>query len=127
LVKELKLERHYGRNPLFDAEFTFQEEEALNLDVPGLTIEPFAYQHQLMKFDLSLTAFESDGCLHMIFGFCPELFKRSSIEGFDSHFKEVLTQAAENPRVIIGELDISHNLTGGESAFAEEDYMDFNF
>ncbi len=127
LVKELKLQREYGRNPLFDAEFTFQEEEALDLDVPQLAIEPFAYQHQLMKFDLSLTAFESDGSLRLIFGFCPELFKRATIEGFDRNFKEILAQATGNPEVSIAELAVTHNLTGGESAFGEEDYMDFNF
>jgi amino acid adenylation domain-containing protein len=127
LVKRLDIKRQYGRNPLFDAEFTFQQENTLNLDVPGLSIEPFDYQHQLMKFDLSLTAFESGGCLRLIFGYCPELFKRSFIQDFDRLFKELLAQPARNPDILIRELGMPHNLAGGESRFAEQDYIDFQF
>ena len=129
LVKKLNLKREYGRNPLFDTEFTFQDAGVSSLEIPGLIVEPYEYENSLLKFDLSLTAFEADGQIHLILGFSPRLFKRATIETMAKHFVELLEQFPGNNNKALKELKITveHRLSAAETAFSRSDYSGFEF
>ncbi len=129
LVKKLNLKREYGRNPLFDTEFTFQDAGASVIEIPGLKVEPYEYENSLLKFDLSLTAFEADGQIHLILGFSPQLFKRTTIEMMAKHFIELLEQFQGNKNTALKELKIlvDHSISAAGTAFSRSDYTGFDF
>ncbi len=127
LVKVLNLQREYSRHPLFDTEFTFQETAEPFLEIPGLIIEPYDYDHKLLKFDLSLTAFEDEDTIHLTLGFSPQLFKKSTIEKMANHFIEILEQLPANKEIRLKDIKITHELSAAEAAFEENDYTAFDF
>ncbi|MBB5639445.1 amino acid adenylation domain-containing protein, partial [Pedobacter cryoconitis] len=66
LVDELKLPRNTGRNPLFEATFSYQNYESESLSIPGLALSPYEQEAGgISKFDLSLFASEHSGCLYL--------------------------------------------------------------
>ncbi len=127
LVKKLNLQRQYGRNPLFDTEFTFHETGDAAIDIPGLKIETYEYEHSLLKFDLSLTAYEEEGCIHLILGFSPDLFKRETIEKMSGHFIEIMEQLPGQEQIPLKDISISHGLSTAGNVFQEDDYSGFGF
>ncbi|MCP5054259.1 MAG: hypothetical protein GY940_44235, partial [bacterium] len=44
LVDALSVERHTGRNPLFDTLFSLQNIEQKEIDIPGLALKPYAWE-----------------------------------------------------------------------------------
>ena len=129
LVKRLNLRREYGRNPLFDTEFTFHDAAATSLEIPGLVIEPYEYKSSLLKFDLSLTAFEAEDRIHLTLGFSPRLFKRAAIENMAEHFIEILEQfpGKKNRELNDISITINHRLYAAERTFKKSDYAGFEF
>ncbi|HLP60148.1 MAG TPA: condensation domain-containing protein, partial [Candidatus Deferrimicrobium sp.] len=127
LVKKLNLKREYGRNPLFDTEFTFQDAGGASLVIPGLRVEPYEYENSLLKFDLSLTAFEAGNKIHLILGFSPLLFKRETIENMAKHFIEIMEQLPGNQNMELKEIKINYRLSESAAAFSRSDYTGFEF
>jgi tyrocidine synthetase-3 len=129
LVKKLSLKREYGRNPLFDTEFTFHDAGDSAIEIPGLKVEPFEYENSLLKFDLSLTAFEADEKIHLVLGFSPRLFKRPTIEAMAKHFLELLEQFPGNKDRALKELKtmVNGRLATAETVFSRSDYSGFEF
>jgi acyl carrier protein len=127
LVRKLNKKREYGRNPLFDTEFTFQETGTPIIEIPGLKVEPYEYENSLLKFDLSLTAFENDGEIHLILGFSPRLFKRETIELMAGHFIEILNQLEGNKNMKLNEIKITRRLSEASNVFSQSDYTGFEF
>jgi tyrocidine synthetase-3 len=100
LVETIVVKRDKSRNPLFDVMFQVGNLESLEtsrLEMPGLKIKPFAYQGQISKFDLTLTAVEQGEMMFFTFEYCTKLFKPETIEIYIRYFKEVLSAAAEHP------------------------------
>jgi amino acid adenylation domain-containing protein len=127
LVKRLHLQREYGRNPLFDTEFTFHDAGVPAIEIPGLTTKQYEYENSLLKFDLSLTAFETGNKIHLILGYSPQLFKRETIENMAKHFIGVMEQLPGNKNMELKEIKITHRESGAAAAFSRSDYTGFQF
>ncbi|UXE67980.1 MAG: amino acid adenylation domain-containing protein [Chryseotalea sp. WA131a] len=106
LIDSLNIPRTMNRNPLFDVFFALENYGQTKLEIPGLSITPGEYAHNVAKFDLSLYAAEQDNQLRMRFEYCTSLFSATTIDRFVGYFKGVVTAVAENPQVRISDIDI---------------------
>lgn len=90
LIEELEIPRDTSRNPLFDVMFSFQNFERTNFEISNLKFTPYDRDYSLSKFDLTLTAGESNEEIYLQFGYSTELFKKETINRFICYFKKIL-------------------------------------
>lgn len=106
LIDELKVERDTGRNPLFDVMFNYGNVKGVELEIPGLTMQPFRNAHVTAQFDLTLFVVESGDNLLFDFRYATDLFKKATIERFIGYFKKIVSVLVQNPRIQIGAIEI---------------------
>ncbi|HEX9571575.1 MAG TPA: condensation domain-containing protein, partial [Burkholderiales bacterium] len=112
LVEVLNPARSLSRHPLFQVMLAFQNQAAVELDLPGLRarFEPVATASA--KFDLSVSLAErraGDGSPAGIEGvveYATDLFDRGSVAGLAERLVRLLTAAVDEPGRPIGSLDI---------------------
>ncbi|MGN7824286.1 amino acid adenylation domain-containing protein, partial [Chitinophaga sp. 22536] len=96
LIDDLKVSRDTSRNPLFDVWFVYQNFETAVPEVPGLTITPCEIGAPISQFDISLTAGEREGRLHLNFEYSTELFSAETIDRFIGYFRAIVTAITGN-------------------------------
>ncbi|MBB6274917.1 amino acid adenylation domain-containing protein, partial [Pedobacter cryoconitis] len=107
LVDELKLPRNTGRNPLFEATFSYQNYESESLSIPGLALSPYEQEAGgISKFDLSLFASEHSGCLYLSLVYSTALFSESSISRFGDYFQQMIKAVVADPGIQLRKLDL---------------------
>ena len=104
LVAELKPERDWSRNPLYQVAFSLQNQPAAALRLKELIVQPIELQSSTSKFDLSLSLTEGQGSLQGLFEYSTDLFDAATIERLASHFQTLLAGIAADPTCVIGEL-----------------------
>ncbi|MFF9573564.1 condensation domain-containing protein, partial [Streptomyces sp. NPDC014685] len=98
LVDELAPDRDLSRNPLFQTMFVFQNTpDGESWTLPGLTVEQVGVGGQDAKFDLQLTAAETDGELLAALEYRTDLFERASVERLAGHFVTLAGSVAAAP------------------------------
>ena len=120
LVEQLDVARDLSRNPLFDTMFVLQNTEMQTLELPGLRVVPYASEHRMAKFDLTLEAAEGEEELHFSLEYSTALFKAETISRMVSHFRQLLEAAVSEPRARIADLEL---LTEAEK---QQLLVDFN-
>ncbi|TOF85676.1 hypothetical protein CGJ12_23510, partial [Vibrio parahaemolyticus] len=65
---------------LFDAVFSMQNANIKDLTMKGIQLEPHPFERKTAKFDLTLTADETDGGLTFVLEYNTALFKQETIE-----------------------------------------------
>jgi non-ribosomal peptide synthetase component F/acyl carrier protein len=114
LVDKLDIPRDSSKNPIFDAEFTMQNIELMDMkiELPGLQLEPFkSVGLYKAKFDLVLEAIEGQGKIYMTLTYAAKLFERSTVKKIGQHYREVLQQVLENREILLGDIQLSHKLS----------------
>ncbi|MCU0289382.1 MAG: amino acid adenylation domain-containing protein, partial [Acidobacteria bacterium] len=106
LVDALTIERDTGRNPLFDTMLAIQNMEFPVVKIPGLTLKPFNFQHNIAKFDLTLIISEYGKELECTFEYCTKLFKQETIERYITYFKNTLSYVTGHPGTVIAGIEI---------------------
>lgn len=111
LVDRVNIQKDAGRNPLFDTVFALQNFDAQSgglprMDIPGLTLRPFVFDTQVSRFDLLLTAYESNDRYTLLLEYCIHLYKHETMEHFVSLFKHVVDNVLDNPSLPLGKIDI---------------------
>ncbi|SFA60739.1 amino acid adenylation domain-containing protein, partial [Pedobacter suwonensis] len=106
LVDELKLPRGTGRNPLFEATFSYENFNTEALSIPGLQFSPYAQGSGISKFDLSLFASEYAGRLQLGFSYAADLFSEVKIKCFGSYLERIVNAIILRPDILIEEIDI---------------------
>ncbi|MGE5343913.1 MAG: amino acid adenylation domain-containing protein [Candidatus Omnitrophota bacterium] len=106
LIERVIPYRDASRNPLFDTMFTLQNLYMQSLEIPGLTLSPYDAPHPVSKFDLTLSATESNDQLIFLFEYSTALFKPETIERFIIYFKNLIDQAVENKDKKISKFEI---------------------
>jgi amino acid adenylation domain-containing protein len=106
LVEKVEIERDTGRNPLFDTMFVLQNMEVLELEIPGVNVQPVVFETQISKFDITLTAVEKKEKLAFTFEYCTKLFKEETIRRFAGFFKKTILTILENHDIRILEIEI---------------------
>jgi tyrocidine synthetase-3 len=128
LVARLKIQRSPGRHPLIDTVFSFHETSNAPLETETWTHPvDYKFHNKISHFDLLLHAIPQNDHLNMNFEYSTRLFKKSFIEKFAQHYRELLEQAAENPEIYTNHFKISHQRIAATQNILEEDQEDFNF
>ncbi|HLP47683.1 MAG TPA: condensation domain-containing protein, partial [Candidatus Kapabacteria bacterium] len=106
LVEQVAIERNMERSPLFDTMLVLQNTGAYEINIPGLNLVPYKYDHKISKFDLSLIVIEAEEKLHLTFEYCTKLFKWETIQKFIAYFKNIIGGIIENKERRIGDFEI---------------------
>ncbi|MCU0288712.1 MAG: condensation domain-containing protein, partial [Acidobacteria bacterium] len=129
LVKQLGIETHPNRNPLFDTQFTFLSAGPKDdtLEIPGLTLTPYPFSHNKQPFDLDLNAAESDNGILLSLNYQVALFKKNTIENMAGHFMEILSQCLENRETSLKDINLSVKLVSVSTELNHEEVSGFEF
>ncbi|WP_146219020.1 non-ribosomal peptide synthetase, partial [Undibacterium pigrum] len=110
VVELVKPPRSLSHTPLFQVMFTWQNQGADELALPGLKVMPQMAAYDIAKFDLDISMGEVDGQISGIVGYATALFERKTIERFVGYFTQLLegmVQADESaPQTAISKLGI---------------------
>ncbi|HSF42281.1 MAG TPA: amino acid adenylation domain-containing protein [Thermoanaerobaculia bacterium] len=105
LVQELRPERSLGHSPLFQVLFILQNLPLEDLEAPGLTLRPIEdVYHGVARFDLTLSATETEGGLRGYLEFKTDLFDAATAARWLGHLGTLLTAAAAEPGRRLSEL-----------------------
>ncbi|MGB6071296.1 MAG: amino acid adenylation domain-containing protein, partial [Rhodococcus sp. (in: high G+C Gram-positive bacteria)] len=127
LVEVLNPVRSTARNPLFQIGLSFQNLADSTFELPGLTVSAVDADTATAKTDLQLSIsdqYAPDGSaaeLAAEFSYATDLFDRSTVDGFVERFVEVLRTVANDPSVVVGDLDV---LTATERRTILRDWND---
>nr|WP_258957390.1 non-ribosomal peptide synthetase [Bacillus wiedmannii] len=98
LIENLDLERDISRNPLFDVMFALQNNEESHLKLGNTKLEQIESESEISKFDLTVSMTEIESGYELLWEYCTDLFKQSTIERMGLHYSELLKNAVENPK-----------------------------
>ncbi|WP_053375082.1 non-ribosomal peptide synthase/polyketide synthase [Paenibacillus sp. FJAT-27812] len=106
MVEKLQPYRDLSRNPLFDTVFILQNMDQEVLEMEQMTIEPFAYENKISKFDLTLAAVEEEDGLSLSWEYGTSLFRSETMERMSKHFIQTLREITRNPGIALAQIDM---------------------
>nr|WP_233434253.1 non-ribosomal peptide synthetase [Nocardia yamanashiensis] len=109
IVDELVTDRGTGASPLFQVMLSFGESAttAMELRLPGLTVQPVPLTDPTAKFDLQLVVEDgADGELSGALRYATELFDPATAGSFVSRWHRVLRAVAADPAVRLADIDL---------------------
>ncbi|MCP4156907.1 MAG: non-ribosomal peptide synthetase, partial [bacterium] len=107
LVEKVAVNRDASRNPLFDVMFSMQNQEQIQMQIPGLKLLPVEIENKISKFDLSMTGIEElGGTITISIEYCTHLFKEETIARFIAYFRKMTTSIIENTGRKISEIEV---------------------
>lgn len=104
LLETLSLTRDPSRNPLFDIMFIFQNIEASDFSIPGVTINPIQNDVKISKFDITFEIFENSDEFIVNIEYCTKLFTRNSIVKLGEYLTHITDVICNNPVTKISEI-----------------------
>lgn len=110
LVSQVELSRDFGRNPLFDVMFTFQNarHQASRAHVPfeGVQIEPYSFKANSSRFDLTLDGEEREGELFFTVEYSTDLFTKETVSRFIRYFQKIMQEVLAQPKQKISQIHL---------------------
>lgn len=106
LIEYLNIPRVLNRNPIFQVEFTFTNEEENLLHLSNIEINPIPIDYSLIKFDLCFHTYENKEGIGITIGYATDLFVEKTIVAFAQHFKELLVNIIKDPNQKLNSFDI---------------------
>ncbi len=110
LVDVLSPTRSQAHHPLFQVALTFEAATAADtgtVALPGLDLDVVDFDPGTAKFDVQLTVGEAaDGSLAMSWNYATDLFDAETVAAFGDRLVRILRSVAENPDVIVGDIDL---------------------
>ncbi|UCH93376.1 MAG: amino acid adenylation domain-containing protein, partial [Candidatus Aminicenantes bacterium] len=107
LVERLEAKkRNPGYNPLFDVMFNMQNPDIPAIVIPGLKVLPYKYENQTSKFDMTLTAVETNETLLFNIEYCTRLFKKETIERFTRYFRNIISGIPPDGKKKLSDIEI---------------------
>ncbi|GAB5525199.1 MAG: hypothetical protein Roseis2KO_30710 [Roseivirga sp.] len=106
LINNLNLERNTSHNPLFDVMFVYHDFQEPELALSGLKISALDFEHDISKFDLTLSAERVNESLVLKFEYANELFKKETIERFISYFERIVSAIVSDVNTPLRDIDI---------------------
>ncbi|MGB7604589.1 MAG: amino acid adenylation domain-containing protein, partial [Lutisporaceae bacterium] len=105
LVEKLGIKRDLSRNALFDTMFVLQNTDIKEIELSNIRITKYEYRGKVSSFDITLEAEEKGEEIKFNLEYCTKLFKKETIERIIEHFKNIIKEVAENPRIQLCEID----------------------
>src|ERR1041385_8710361 len=98
LVEELQPDRDVSRSPIFQVMFVLQNAPSAALQLRGLKLSPLGAENNTSKFDLSVSATERSGSLHLVCEYSTDLFEPQSIARLLRHYERVLEEVTTDSK-----------------------------
>jgi amino acid adenylation domain-containing protein/FkbH-like protein len=126
LVEKLKPRRAFGRNPLCQILCVFEEIDTACLSMPDIDADAvvdcnngilFA-DFNSARFDLVLYGGVVDGELRCVLEYNKQLFKKIYMQGFRSHFINLLSSIKKDTRIPIGKLALLSSMQSKQLLFS---------
>lgn len=106
LIEKLGVERKPGRNPLFDVMFAMQNFGLEREVAQDFNLVPYQFEHQVAKFDLTLTGVEMADGIGFSLSYKTCLFGRETIQQMAKHLENLLVAITNYPEEKIGQLEL---------------------
>jgi len=106
LMEKLNLQRDMSRNPLFDAQFVFEDGNQRLLKIENMTFTTYDIQKKSSMFDLTLEVIEREGHLEVSMEYCSKLFHRKTIIRWSDYYKTIINEIIKKPDIRISDIDI---------------------
>ena len=106
LVEQRSPTRTLSHSPLFQVMLALQNNDPVEMELPGLTMTALEQDYPIAKFDLTLNIEEQDGQLHCIWEYATSLFTEDTIRRMGRHFEVLLRGIVENPELPISQLPL---------------------
>jgi len=97
LIEELKLEKDFSRNPLFDTMIVLQNMSVPEMNIDKLTFRSYKFENKVSKFDITLEVIERTEKIIINIEYCTKLYRKSTIEKLASHFVNIVKEVVDNP------------------------------
>ncbi|MBE9038586.1 non-ribosomal peptide synthetase family protein, partial [aff. Roholtiella sp. LEGE 12411] len=104
VVEALQPERNLSHTPLFQVMFELDNTPLSEMELPGLTLSPWATENSTAAFDLILSMQETAGGLVGSWEYNSDLFDAATITRMMGHFQTLLEGIVAHPEQRIGEL-----------------------
>uniref|UniRef100_UPI0013571877 amino acid adenylation domain-containing protein n=1 Tax=Paenibacillus puerhi TaxID=2692622 RepID=UPI0013571877 len=107
LVEKLDIPRDPSRNPLFDTMFVMETVDVADdqsASRSSLSFEPYAQEHRIAKFDITLSMSLRGTQLQGSFEYGTKLFSRQVMESLTQHWLTLLADIAHHPQRTVREL-----------------------
>ena len=106
LVEELRPERDLRRNPVVQVLFVMQNSVQLELQLPGLEVEPFKFRDASSRFDLALFMSEAEQEFTALWRYNPDLFEAMTIARMADQFQSLLGNVVADPSARLNTFDL---------------------
>ncbi len=106
LVQAVAPQRDLRRTPLVQVMFAPQIKDRAGLQLPGVAVEPLAFDAGRAPFDLTLYFCESAEAISGSLEYSAELFHRETAEQLIRHLLCLLSGAARDPELLLSELPL---------------------
>jgi fengycin family lipopeptide synthetase D len=110
LLDKLGVKNDISRNPVYDVELIVQNMDFPAVETKELVLKAYPNDVNVSQVDAALYVHESGGKLYFRFIYSTALFKRSTMERFLTHFKEIASQIVGNRENKLQDIKISHDL-----------------
>jgi len=106
LVEKIGVKRDLSRNPLFDVMLAMQNTEMGEIGLNGVSIKPYDMKNRIAKFDITVSAVETEDSIEMDIEYCTKLYKKETIERMMGHFINILGKVSQNPDIILEQIEM---------------------
>jgi amino acid adenylation domain-containing protein len=106
LVESVFKDRDVSRNPLFDVMFVLQNQDIVEIEIPGLTLTPLKFDPGVTKFDLTLQAVETAEDVSFTLEYSTRLFRADTIGRFIRYFRTMAAAVLTDSHQKLEDIDI---------------------
>ncbi|MED1913794.1 non-ribosomal peptide synthase/polyketide synthase [Bacillus thuringiensis] len=106
LVENLDVKRDVSRNPLFDTMFVMENNEPVTLGFTDLQVSLCPGEHNVAKFDLTLSAVENVDSIAFSIEYADSLYKRETVERMADHFVQLIRDIINDPQTKLSTIEI---------------------
>lgn len=106
LIEDLEIKSNSARNPLFDIMFTVQNSCVTRMALGEAVLETIDFEHNIAKFDLTVTGIIHNDFYDIIVDYNTSLFKEESVKLMFQHYKTLLRNILKEPEKSIVEQTI---------------------
>ncbi len=107
LVEGLSPERSLSRSPLFQVMFEYRNHAVGQLEIEGISAEPFEFETGTSQYDLHLDLSPRESDIHCALRYSADLFKHESAGRILEDYVILLASALEKPERLVAELPCS--------------------
>ncbi|MBD8496929.1 condensation domain-containing protein [Paenibacillus arenosi] len=115
LVEDVCTQADAGRNLLFDMMFDWQNVPAKELEMDGIHITPYPFEHRISQFDVAFIGWETSDQVAFEVVYRTHLFREGTIRKFVAYFEEIAMQVVRNRGIALSDIVISHQFVAAQA------------